>query len=625
MLKITNATAKEIYMKIKRILASKNKIPVKKVLKSMFSEAIHNRPIIFFAYIIQFIVIILQKFQFIILPKLLIDALVAVYNGNDSSDQLKKIIFYIILTIGIILFSGIFNNIVNRIKGLCQEWFNEYFQVKINHQVMSVDFECTEDPAVLDQMSKAKEGMDWYSENVCGILDRFFDIISNIIVLIGVIVIIFVSSPLVIIFQIVSITFFAIFNKKIRQIEIESFQKLAKSNRVFSYLFFELSDFSYGKDIRLYNASKLFTHLSSEHLDKQNEISAKRAIESKKQYYKMNFVNFITTIFIYLYIGIRALKNIITIGDFSMCISASNDFTNCCQNIVRNIQEILQRSNYVNEYLKFMEYPVTLQKGTKKVDLKKPHQIEFKNVSFKYPRSEKFVLKNINLKISYGQHLAIVGLNGAGKTTFIKLLCRLYDVTEGEILIDGVNIKEYSDEEYRKLFAVLFQDFKLLAFSLKENIAFNDNADDSKIDEVLKLAGLYDDVQKLPKKEQTSIYKSFDESGIELSGGQKQKTAIARALYKDSPIVILDEPTAALDPLAEAEIYEDFNKMVGGKTAIYISHRLSSCKFCHQIAVFSEGKIAEFGTHEQLMKIECGIYNKMFTTQAKPYLEKVAE
>lgn len=609
-------------MKTKARKTSKNIIPVKKVLKNMFHEAAKNRPVVFLAYFIQFSVNLIQKFQFIVLPKFLIEELLAVYNGDTPSVHLQKIIFLVALILGINFFGNILNGIANWIKNLSQEWFNEYFQVKINQQSMSVDFECTEDSKVLDQMNKAKEGMDWYSGNVCGILDQFFSIITNIAALIGVIAILLFSSPLVIIFQILSVVFFSFFNKKIKTIEIESFKNLSKSNRIFGYLFFELSDFSYGKDIRLYDATNLFNHLSTKHLDDQTNIWKERSIKSKKQYYKMNFSNLVCNILVFSYIGLKVIKNFITIGDFSMCVTASNDFTNCCQAIVQSIQEILKRSNYVNEYLKFMEYPVALPKGTKSVDLNKTHIIEFKNVSFKYPRSDKYVLKNVSIKIPNAQHLAVVGLNGAGKTTFIKLLCRLYDVTDGEILIDDINIKEYSDDEYRKLFAVVFQDFKLLAFSLKENIAFSPDVPDSQIDDVLKLAGLYDDAQKLPQKNDTCIYKSFDESGVELSGGQKQKTAIARALYKNSPIVILDEPTAALDPLAEAEIYEDFNKMVGGKTAIYISHRLSSCKFCDQIAVFSEGNIKEYGTHDQLMKIPDGIYKEMFTTQAKPYLDK---
>ena len=247
------------------------------------------------------------------------------------------------------------------------------------------------------------------------------------------------------------------------------------------------------------------------------------------------------------------------------------------------------------------------------------HVIEFKNVSFKYPRSENYVLRNVSIKIQSGEHLSIVGLNGAGKTTFIKLLCRMYDVTEGEILIDGVNIKEYSDEEYRKLFAVVFQDFKLFAFSLKENIVLGGEYDEDRFTESLKMSGLYEDAMKLEQGADTMIFKSYDEHGTELSGGQQQKTAICRALYKDAPIVILDEPTAALDPMAEYEIYRKFNDLVGGKTAIYISHRLSSCKFCDKIAVFSDDTIKEYGTHDELANIENGIYARMYSVQAKYY------
>ncbi len=270
-----------------------------------------------------------------------------------------------------------------------------------------------------------------------------------------------------------------------------------------------------------------------------------------------------------------------------------------------------------------MEYQDAMKKGSLEIKKDGDHQIEFKNVSFKYPRSDEYVLENINITIPSGQHLAVVGLNGAGKTTFIKLLCRLYDVTSGEILVDGINIKDYAEEEYRKLIAVVFQDFKLFCFTVKENIAFSLDADQNGIDEVLRQAGLYDEVQTMPRKELTYMWKGFEEDGIEFSGGQKQKTALARALYKNAPLVILDEPTAALDPIAEADIYSRFNTtLAGGKTAIYISHRLSSCKFCDKIAVFSERTIKEYGSHSQLMKIKDGIYHNMFETQAKQYRKK---
>lgn len=218
-----------------------------------------------------------------------------------------------------------------------------------------------------------------------------------------------------------------------------------------------------------------------------------------------------------------------------------------------------------------------------------------------------------------------MGLNGAGKTTFIKLLCRLYEVTEGEICIDGVNIMEYAEEEYRKLFAVVFQDFKLFAFSLRENVAPGlETVDEKRLEQVLTQTGLYEDAQKLADGLDTTIYKSFDEKGVELSGGQQQKTAISRALYRDAPIVILDEPTAALDPIAEYEIYRQFHTLVGGKTAIYISHRLSSCRFCDHIAVFAEDTVKEYGTHDELVVREGGIYAEMFHAQAQYYVDQGA-
>lgn len=602
-------------------MKNKSKTPSWPVVKYMLSVAVKERPDLFVAYGLQLIERIIRKFQMIILPKFLIDELVAIYNGEDISFHIRRAIYIAIFTIVIPFIASVIQSIASRIRSLCDEWFNEYFQVKVNDLAMSVDFELTEDPAALDQMNKAKEGMSWYSGNVCGILDQLFDIVNNVIVFMGVIAVICLSSPLIIPIEIVTLLISAVLNKRIREIELRSFQKLSKSNRIFGYLFFEISDFHFGKDIRLYNSSKLFNQKAAEHLDNQIDAWTEQAEGTKHQQYFINIVMAIESFATYMYIGYRAIRKIITIGDFSMCLSASSTFTECCNNTVRDLQEIIKRVNYANEYLKFKNYPKAISKGTRSVEQKSQHIIEFKDVSFKYPRGDKMILQHVNITIPAGQHLAVVGLNGAGKTTFIKLLCRLYDVTEGEILVDGINIKEYSEDEYRKLFGVLFQDFKIFAFSVRENIAFTQDVSDEKIDEVLKLSGLYDDIQKMPLKNDTNLSKAFDKYGTDFSGGQKQKTAIARTLYKNAPIVILDEPTAALDPLAEAEIYEDFNKMVGGKTAIYISHRLSSCKFCDQIAVFDEGVLKEYGTHEELMKQKDGVYNKMFTTQAKQYID----
>ena len=229
-----------------------------------------------------------------------------------------------------------------------------------------------------------------------------------------------------------------------------------------------------------------------------------------------------------------------------------------------------------------------------------------------------------NLTVEKGERLSVVGLNGAGKTTLIKLLCRLYDPTEGQILLDGTDIREYDYAQYMKQFSPVFQDFKLFGFSVCENITLKDreNLDEKDrrcVSGLLKQAGLDKFAEKLDSGEDTKLFKYMDEEGIEPSGGEQQKLALARALYKDAPVIILDEPTAALDPVAEYEIYKQFNSLIQDKTAFYISHRLSSCRFCDHIAVFSEGRVAEYGTHEELVNIPDGIYAGMFEAQAQYY------
>ena len=225
----------------------------------------------------------------------------------------------------------------------------------------------------------------------------------------------------------------------------------------------------------------------------------------------------------------------------------------------------------------------------------------------------------MNLKFRVGERLAVVGRNGSGKTTFIKLLCRLYDPTEGEILLNGIDIRKYSYEEYLSLFSVVFQDFKLFSFELGQNVAASVEVDEGKAKACLEQAGFGERLRELPKGLHTCLYKDFEEDGVEISGGEAQKIALARALYKDAPFLVLDEPTAALDPVAEYEVYTGFNRMVGNRTAVYISHRLSSCRFCDEIVVFDEGQIVQRGSHESLLSQPDSLYARLWNAQAKYY------
>ena len=589
-------------------------------LKFVFRTAWKERPSVFLVYLMKFISEFASKMQNAIMAKLIIDELVLVITGAEFAQHLTNAAIFAGLYIVILLLTSLLGNAATQLESVHQEWFSEYVDIQLADRTMKMDFEHTEDPEALDALEKAQEGMSWYSGGIVGVLGAVFGLVNNAAALLGVSLIILFTCPWLLPVQIAALVVITILNAKNNKIDRDSFLELAKSNRIFGYVFWQLADFKLGKDIRLYDSADMMCGKAQHFSDEQIGIWRSTMRKQRKNSWGMDAVNALRDGISYFYIGFMAVTRAITVGDFSMCVSAAGTLYWSLYGIVSGVQDVSQKCAYAHRYIEFLRFPAAMVKGTKPV---KPgeHTIEFRHVSFKYPRSEKLVLRDINLTIKSGEHLSIVGLNGAGKTTFIKLLCRLYDVTEGEILIDGVNIKEYSEEEYRRLFSVVFQDFQLFAFSLRENIAFGEQADDKELERVLKLAGLWEDAQKLPNGLDTMLYKSFDENGTDLSGGQRQKTAIARALYRNAPVVILDEPTAALDPVAENEIYRQFNTLVGGKTAVYISHRLSSCKFCDHIVVFADDTIKENGTHEQLVGIDGGIYAGMFAEQAKYYAE----
>lgn len=268
-----------------------------------------------------------------------------------------------------------------------------------------------------------------------------------------------------------------------------------------------------------------------------------------------------------------------------------------------------------------MDIPNHMYQGSLTVEKRDDNEydVEFRDVSFQYPNTGTYALRHVNLKFKTGEKLAVVGMNGSGKTTFIKLMCRLYDPTEGEILLNGVNIQKYDYDEYRSIFSVVFQDFRLFAFGLGQNVAASADYDSGHVLECLKRAGFDERLKTMPNGIKTCLYKDFDTDGVEISGGEAQKIALARALYKDAPFIILDEPTAALDPISEYEVYSRFNEIAGGKTAVYISHRLASCRFCDKIAVFHKGEVMQKGTHEELLANINGKYYELWNAQSQYY------
>ena len=321
----------------------------------------------------------------------------------------------------------------------------------------------------------------------------------------------------------------------------------------------------------------------------------------------------------YLVIGARALYGVLPIGDVLLYAGSVTRAMSDLQTFLATGSEFDYINSYLSTYEDFIAQPSMAYDGTLPIEKRDDGQYEFAfhDVSFSYPGTNIPVLEHVTLSFAVGEKTALVGRNGAGKTTLIKLLCRLYEPTSGYITLNGIDIRKYSYKEYTQAFSVVFQDFHLFSLPLDENIAAGTEIDEAALQSSLAKVGLTDRVQQLPQGVRTRLYNN-NGSGVDLSGGEAQRTAIARALYKDAPCVILDEPTAALDPIAEAEIYKQFSQMTAGKTAVYISHRMSSCKFCDRIIVLDHGRIAEDGTHDTLLANH-GIYANLYETQAQYY------
>ena len=382
--------------------------------------------------------------------------------------------------------------------------------------------------------------------------------------------------------------------------------------------------YNMGKDVRLYRQDKLIMKIKNYAFDLHKK--AFRTMESKR--YKINmpltFTGILLEAIIYVFVCVYALLGTFGIGSIVKYVGFVETITGCITSYFAVFADIKYNTPFVEDYLAYFDIPQKMYQGSLTVEKRDDNEyyVEFKDVSFKYPGSDTYALRHVNMKFKVGEKLAVVGMNGSGKTTFIKLMCRLYDPTEGEILLNGVNIKKYDYDEYLAMFSVVFQDFKLFSFTLGENVASGSDYDDDEVVSALNQSGFGERLTTMPNGIKTSLYKDFDKNGVEVSGGEAQKIALARALYKNAPFIILDEPTAALDPMAEYEIYSKFNEIVGDKAAIYISHRLSSCRFCDKIAVFDNGQIVQRGSHDELVADKSGKYYELWHAQAQYYTEQ---
>lgn len=398
-------------------------------------------------------------------------------------------------------------------------------------------------------------------------------------------------------------------------------ESYAELDRIF-YSFLDIfGDYRTGKEIRIYKEQNLIDSIATSKILTDGEKTLRKiSMHTAKASSFVAILGAVVGFGVYLFIGIKGLLGLFSIGSLVLYCGSFMQIINGIMMMANTFGKLQEIIPLAKRYFEILDTKDEMTYGNKVLDLSGGFEIEFKNVSFKYPGAENYALQNVNLKIKNGEHLAVVGRNGSGKTTFIKLMCRLYDVTDGEILINGVNIKDYTKDSIIMLYSVVFQDFKIFSVSLKDNICANSDFESDRFYACLENADIKERTEHMPNKENTYLYKDLDENGVEISGGEAQKLALARALYKNAPIVVLDEPTAALDPIAENEIYSRFNTFVQGKTAIYISHRLSSCAFCDKIAVFNNANLAETGTHKDLLSAG-GKYAELWNAQAKYYIQ----
>ncbi|MDF2543348.1 MAG: transporter, ATP-binding protein [Herbinix sp.] len=497
-----------------------------------------------------------------------------------------------------------------------------YFIRKLSEKCMTMDFQNTEDATILNDKETVSRCVQNNNNGIEGVLHKLFSMAGNLIAFFGYSAIVVTLNWYVLLYLVLNVIVSYLMTFWAKRYEHSKKDEISDSDRRAGYAYHLMYDFSYGKDLRIYGLTDWIAGLFAKYKGKRLETHK----EIKKKYFSYGIVDILLLLIregvIYAYLVYKIIYGGLPISNAVMYFSTIASFAGWFQMLISDLAHIRAQNLDICDFRAFLNNEDSLQIKETTPLPQAPYVIEFKKVSFHYPNSEAYVYKNLNLKIPFGQKLAIVGHNGAGKTTFIKLLCRLYDVTEGEILLNGINIKKFDLNEYYKLFSAVFQEVKTMAFPVSENVAIEekDLVDETRVSNALKYAGVYDKVNTLKNGIHNTIQKILDDDGIELSGGENQKISIARALYKNGPIMVLDEPTAALDPMAEYQIYLSFNAMVQNKTAIYISHRLASTLFCDQIAMFEHGELVEYGTHKELIQ-KNGKYADMFETQAKYYKE----
>lgn len=533
---------------------------------------------------------------------------------------------YTILASALYLLNGYFEN---------QEgWKTDYIRIKFTEKILfkslTIDYQKLENPQALDEQQKAMNAVKDQMKGIPGMMKGILKVGTLAVQTIAAASIVFKLNPIlvVVLLALILVQFVPVDRTKKRDKrevwdELSPFwRKLFNLNRLTRH-------YEYAKDIRIYDMSDwIYNKQLDVNKEVQQYVNHSRDIWVRCHAI-IHFFKLLQEAILYAYLVYSVICRGLLISDFTFYVAAVASFSSSVGDLLWEYAGVRGQSIEINDYRNFVEMTekqdddiISLKEFLRRKCVEGNCEFTFDNVSFCYEGQEKYALEHINLKIEAGNSLAIVGINGAGKTTLIKLLCRLYEPTSGRILLYDTDIRRFDKSEYFKIFSPVFQNVELYAFPLAENVSMKEpeKTNFDKVEDCVKRADLQKKVRELPNGIHTELLKVLNADGVELSGGEKQKLALARALYKDAPVVLLDEPTAAMDAIAENKLYSSFQQLVKGKTSIYISHRLSSTRFCDKVVMFENGSLVESGTHDELMEKE-GKYAELFDVQAQYYKE----
>ena len=569
-----------------------------------------------------------------LLPFIVIWTSARVINEISGEARIPVLVVYVLIAICLSL---VFSMIISAFQKVTDEkesamW--QHFPKIFADKQMSMDFADLEDQDIQKKRQKAEENLFMFGNGLAQLVwdtEGLVNVIVGLLASVALTASLFISrsgdpvmdSYLWLLPGALLLAFAGFCTATLRKKEQKIFDEWMEGsvwyNRAFKFYGHEIyAESERAMDSRIYRHERV--------ADREISKIDAHKMTDKKYYAKMSgcqamlvFARGICNALCYVFVVTKAAYGAFEVGNIVQYVGALILLVQSFGELVNADSENRIYTGHLERLFEYLDIPNKKQQGTLKVPAGGDCCIEFRNVSFRYPGSDVYALKNVNARIDMGKKQAFVGANGAGKSTFVKLLCRLYDPDEGVIMLNGKDIKEYELAEYLKLFSFVFQDFKLFAFPLGQNISADTEYDKEKAESCLKQVSLGDRLQTMKDGLDTYLYKDVSENGVDVSGGEAQKIALARALYKDAPVIVLDEPTAALDPIAEAKVYSDFSSLVGNKTAVYISHRLSSCRFCDEILVFDKGGIVQKGSHDELVQDKDGKYCELWNAQAQYY------